>query len=315
MDKDSPYHIYFCMDGHGYLPPSAVAMVSILINFKKDCRICFHIVHSDLLPADYERLLKMRNVRAFELELISVQRDDYQKWVEGQDMGWLTVGSYYRFGIPDVSPESVSRVLYLDSDIVVDGDLSELWDIDLSGCYAGVVEEFGHKNKLETLGLKNNRYFNAGVVLMNMDEIRKSHFLEEAYAYWQRNRKHVMYHDQDVLNGIWSGKVKYMEPRFNATRYNFIKRRKFKTWGFPKIMNPVIIHYTGIDKPWKVFCEHSQWKKYFDYLKYTPFAMTQAQYLGFRVKRLLASIFYIKRNVGVQHRLKVELFRKFRFYI
>ena len=301
------------MDGRGYLQHCAVAIASILIHFKKDRRICFHIIHSDLLPEDHERLLEMRNIRTFELEFISVNRDDYLKWADGQDMRWLSVGAYYRFAIPEKAPQSISRVLYLDSDIVVDGDLSELWKIDLSGCYGGVVEEFGNKDKPKVLGLQNNRYFNSGVIMMNLDEIRRSPFLAEAYVYWQKNRQHVTCQDQDVLNGIWSGKVKYMDPRFNAVRYNFIKRKKLKTWGFPKIINPVIIHYTGIDKPWKVFCENSQWKKYFAYLKYTPFAMTQAQYNWFLAKRFLASICYIKRNVGAKKRLKVELFRKIRF--
>jgi lipopolysaccharide biosynthesis glycosyltransferase len=290
-------------------------MASILINFKKDRRICFHLIHSDLLPEDYERSLEMRNVRAFDLEFIPVNRADYQKWAEGQDMKWLSVGTYYRFGIPEVVPQSVSRVLYLDSDIVVDADLSELWEIDLSGCYAGVVEEFWNNTKPKVLGIKHNRGFNAGVVLMNLDEIRKSNYLEDAFEYLQMNRQHITCHDQSILNGIWSGKVKYMDPRFNAVRYNFIKRKKIKTWGFSKIINPATIHYTRIDKPWKVFCEHSQWKKYFDCVKYTPFAMTQAQYNWFRTKRFLASICYIKRNVGAKKRLKVELFRKTRFSI
>lgn len=117
------------------------------------------------------------------------------------------------------------KVIYLDVDTIVTGDISELWNTDVVDNYIAAVPE-------------HDEYYNSGVMLMNLDYMRK-HNSSEALSKFLNSRMYT-YPDQEAINHVFKGKIKMLPGKFNA-------------WSITKdpYAKPFVIrHFTGITKPW-----------------------------------------------------------------
>lgn len=190
----------------------------------------------------------------------------------------FTVETYFRLFIQDVMKD-YSKVLYLDGDMIIKADVAELYneqidgfilgavrDIDMAGVYnsntipADNVIDPKRKDYIDNeLKIKDPYgYFQAGVLLLNLDEMRKSFTTKKALEF--AASRHWEYQDQDVLNYLAQRKVKYLDTRWNV----------LYDWEFRRIKNvisrapinmymdyiesrksPKIIHYGGTIKPWQ----------------------------------------------------------------
>ena len=150
-----------------------------------------------------------------------------------------------------------SKLLYLDSDIIVEGDLRKLYDIDVDGYYAAVARDTGLSQVLPfwhihkwRLGMENDEdYFNAGVMLLNLDKIRSKYTLSDFVDIYKRYHRLFIFNEQDLLNLAWKGNVCYIDSQYNRLASDFVYR---KTAGNND--GTVIWHYTT-NKPWKKWDE------------------------------------------------------------
>lgn len=225
-----------------FAPYMAVSIVSLLEN-NASRNVVVHILHSDLSEATTARL-KMFETRYKNAKIQFHKIDDSRFEKFGLTIGHITRETYFRYMIAEVLP-NISRVLYLDGDTIVNGDICELFDTDLTNYYcAGVsdiyIESVGYK---KTLGL-DGLYINAGVILFNLDEMRKTDIAEKLFKLTAENK--FKYQDQDTINVTFNGKIKELD-----CIYNF-KRAHQKA--FPeKVPSAKIIHYVGPSKPWRKF--------------------------------------------------------------
>ena len=225
-----------------FAPYMAVSIVSLLEN-NASRNVVVHILHSDLSEATTARL-KMFETRYKNAKIQFHKIDDSRFEKFGLTIGHITRETYFRYMIAEVLP-NISRVLYLDGDTIVNGDICELFDTDLTNYYcAGVsdiyIESVGYK---KTLGL-DGLYINAGVILFNLDEMRKTDIAEKLFKLTAENN--FKYQDQDTINVTFNGKIKELD-----CIYNF-KRAHQKA--FPeKVPSAKIIHYVGPSKPWRKF--------------------------------------------------------------
>ena len=225
-----------------FAPYMAVSIVSLLEN-NASRNVVVHILHSDLSEATTARL-KMFETRYKNAKIQFHKIDDSRFEKFGLTIGHITRETYFRYMIAEVLP-NISRVLYLDGDTIVNGDICELFDTDLTNYYcAGVsdiyIESVGYK---KTLGL-DGLYINAGVILFNLDEMRKTDIAEKLFKLTAENN--FKYQDQDTINVTFNGKIKELD-----CIYNF-KRTHQKA--FPeKVPSAKIIHYVGPSKPWRKF--------------------------------------------------------------
>ena len=118
-----------------------------------------------------------------------------------------------------------NKVLYLDVDTIVTGDISELWYTNIYDNYIAAVPECGE-------------YYNSGVMLMNLEYMRK-HNSSEALCSFLESRIYT-FPDQEAINNVFAGKIRKLPPKFNA--WNLTKD--------PYATPFAIRHFTGIDKPW-----------------------------------------------------------------
>ena len=122
---------------------------------------------------------------------------------------WFSPAIFYRLLIPELFPE-LTKAIYLDSDMVVVGDLGDLWDIDLGDKLMGVVYEEGvffpqafFSKRKHALNLPNNqRYFNSGMLYMNCMRLRANGFVDRCCQLINHRGKRLLYPDQDILNCV-----------------------------------------------------------------------------------------------------------------
>jgi len=233
-----------------FLKYCMVSLYSLLKNAKEDCTYLIYILHTDISPEVqdefYDRLdsigLSVSYDVCFEdvtenLNLIEHEfplRDYYSKT------------TYYRLLISDMHPEH-DKVIYIDADTIVQGDISALYDEDISDYYLGAcheqvmvkIREFGDYVE-QCLGISRHNFFNAGVLLINCAEFRSRQilhrFLEELHAY-----DFVVTQDEDYLNLITKDHVKFLNQRWNT--------ELFQEPDYP-VEEAKILHYVMFSKPW-----------------------------------------------------------------
>ena len=243
---------------NGFIVPLVPCIQSILDSASPDHCYDIVVLVQDFLP----EYTKMLTDMVADLPHVSLRVHDVSAFVDQWKMGDLETGhrlslaTYYRLFIPDLFP-SCSKVLYLDGDTVVLEDLYGLFHTELGEAYAGVVLDANiiqdmsasfQKYVHETLGMEDTgKYFNAGVMLLNLDAIRRDFPL--ALLMEQARLKGAKHHDQDVLNSLFYGHVVFLNLRYNMMWLNESLYLPLEG-GREALEHPAIIHFSGGGKPW-----------------------------------------------------------------
>ena len=167
--------------------------------------------------------------------------------------GFTGKATWYRVLLPELLPDA-DRVLFLDSDLLVLAPLGELWATDLGDDWVAAAENVfqpDHRHHLGRLGLR--RYFNAGVLLMNLAAMRRDGRTEALLEYG-RTAPELRLRDQDALNMVLGERRRRLHPRFNVMNSHFAFpvpwRERLAVRRARRA--PVIRHFEGPDanKPW-----------------------------------------------------------------
>jgi lipopolysaccharide biosynthesis glycosyltransferase len=158
--------------------------------------------------------------------------------------------TYARLLIPHMFPESVSRVLYLDADILVLDDLGPLWDTDLKGAVVGAVLDPTMDARIKGRATGNDDvpevqdYFNAGVLLIDLDRWREERISEKALEYLNHHPR-SFFADQDALNLACDGRWTALDLRWNFFHHWYTSIRDMTP-----AERPMIAHFVTSRKPW-----------------------------------------------------------------
>ncbi|MFA5322578.1 MAG: glycosyltransferase family 8 protein [Smithella sp.] len=312
MEQNPTYHIYFCCNNASYARHYVVLMASVLANLAKEARASFHLVYSGLQQSDLDAFSQMKRYRDCDVEFIQIHESDFADWSQTAGIKHLTVGAYYRIKIPEYTPKDISRAVYFDGDIVVDGDISPMWDIDLNGYCAGVVPN-GPDNLVKDN--ESDRYFNSGVILFNLEAIRKTDFTREVDEAYKKSGNGFCDLDQGLLNATWKNRVRFIPFCWN-TQTAFLKiKNKFKYKLWRHLKKPVVIHYTNAYKPWSIKCRNPLWRKYYKYLSLTPYRISRIEYLLFSLRHAALQMFNAERNGSVRGVWRVQFLFWFQFNV
>lgn len=182
----------------------------------------------------------------------------------------FTAAASFRLLLPNILPY-YKKVIYLDCDIIVRNSLSTLYnEIELKDNYLGAVYEATlnfQANYVNKLGLKDGKYFNSGVLLMNLEMMRKDEIVSDLIE--MSNNPDSQFPDQDALNIVCQEKVLGLSPIYNSIRTFFIPQykteflRKYNLKDWHNVQQYGTIHYTGA-KPWNSFTiKFEEWWKYY----------------------------------------------------
>ena len=241
--------IFFTIDD-GYAPWLAVALRSLLLHADPARHYTIVVLHEPLTP---EHRAKLEAIAAGfpNAELRFVAMDGKIEGIHDR-MGnrlradYFTLTIFFRLFIPEMFPEW-DKGIYLDADIVVPGDISQLFDTDLGGNLIGACRDSSItgipglvKFTDEGAGVGIENYINSGVLLMNMKALREVHlerrFLQLLHTY----HFDCVAPDQDYLNVLCHGKIFYLGPEWDAMPEE----------GKPEMPCPKLIHYNLFMKPW-----------------------------------------------------------------
>lgn len=185
----------------------------------------------------------------------------------------LTIATYNRLFMAEILPDNIDKVLYLDCDIVVNHSISEFWEMPLDAYAIAAVEELGcsAEDAYERLGYDiHYGYFNAGVLLVNLDYWRTHNLTHAFLDYIRCNFDKLRAHDQDVLNALLYDKCLHVSYEWNVEEafyhYSVIKRLEYNGELRYILRHPKILHYTWKPKPWDASCRHPFRINYFCYL-------------------------------------------------
>ncbi len=168
---------------------------------------------------------------------------------------------YYRLLAHDYLPENLDKILYVDADILCLNDIVSLYELDLGdNLYAaashtsdGNISEL--VNKLRLRNFEAESYFNSGVLLMNLANIRKAVHRQDILDYIEQNSHLLLLPDQDVLNALYGHQTQQIpdeiynyDARYNVLYYSRSSGKWNLNW---VIENTVFLHFCGRDKPWK----------------------------------------------------------------
>ncbi|MDA5387769.1 glycosyltransferase family 8 protein [Loigolactobacillus backii] len=169
---------------------------------------------------------------------------------------------YYRLLAQRYLPDDLTRILYLDVDILVINDLAVLYQLDLGKhLYAAASHSALTNNVTEPLNkirlgnYEAESYYNSGIMLLNLQLIRAQVKTADIVDYIEQNKMALLLPDQDVLNGLYGHQIKKIPDE----RYNFDARHSPLYYALSNgqwdldwvIKNTVILHFCGRDKPWK----------------------------------------------------------------
>ena len=243
-----------------YVLPTATALESLKENKDPNVQYVAHVVCRDVSESG---IATLKGAAGCGVDVDIIERSSLP--VSGSRVSLVrhvSPTAIFKFFIPDILPH-LDRVIYLDSDILIQGDLSELWQADISNLYAAVVKdskclESGHSH-LEWLGFRQGSYFNSGVMLLNLRLMRRDGITAKLMDYRIRGRNRFM--DQDALNVVFGGQVRFVSIRYNCLNWLFEQgtidelRELFgaddvadtpeQNWS-----RAVVLHMGGSEKPW-----------------------------------------------------------------
>ena len=241
--KERVIPIFYASDDN-YLPYLAVSLQSLKENADKNYRYEVYILTAGASERFASRVQKYADER-FCITFVDVgeRLDEVKRDLQLRD--YYTGATYYRIFIAGMFPQ-YDKALYLDGDTVVLGDIAKLYNANIHDNYVGAVMDgvvssvsvFKRYTK-EVLGIDANRYFNAGVLVMNLKKFREDNFYAQFRSLLSEYKFSVA-QDQDYLNVLCKDKVQYLPQTWNTMPV-----------GGEKMRMPALIHYNLTAKPWR----------------------------------------------------------------
>lgn len=235
----------------GYVNPLCSLIHSLTLSNRTE-KFRLFAAHSSLTDEDFEKMEEAACGGDFEICPILLS-DALFKGAPTKKR--ITKETYYRIFAPVYLPEDVDRILYIDPDTVVINSLSEFYNADFGdNLIIGAKHFDGFMDSLNRKRLfmkKSPRYINAGVMLMNIEGMRRSFNEGDVYSIIEKKCPYLFLADQDVINILYDGKIGlYSEFIINLDERTFNRLPRETAFDFVR-ENTAIIHYNGKYKPWK----------------------------------------------------------------
>ncbi|NLC94101.1 MAG: glycosyltransferase family 8 protein [Bacilli bacterium] len=237
-----------------YLWPLRVMLTSMIMNNPNET-FDIYLMHSRLKDEEIEDLAKF--IKKNNMRLHVVEIDDHY-FNDAKVCMHYPKEMYYRLLAHKFLPQELRRILYLDPDILVLNPLRSFYETDLTNfMYAACChKKFAIRfvNQLRFSAHKIYNYYNSGVLLINLDLVREHVNEHEIFAFVDKYHNRLILPDQDVLNALYSGKIKEMDEiyyNYDARLYLYYKTLTYGKCDMDYVINnTVFLHFCGKKKPW-----------------------------------------------------------------
>lgn len=234
----------FLSSDNNYAPYVATTIASICDNTKSFCD--FYILDGGISKENQEKIYVLKEkFNNFSIEFINIDVDKEFKSINYKNNEYISISTYNRFLIPHLKPE-LEKVLYLDVDIVVLGDIAKLYSIDLENYALGAAWDKSrilyNTDTKDPMELSDNyKYFNAGVLLIDIKKWNKNNIVNKLFAIEKKYGEKVLHADETLLNKYFDNNYKIFDIKFNYTDYDVLNSPDSEI---------VIRHFASALKPW-----------------------------------------------------------------
>ena len=242
MDKRIP--VFYACDNN-FVKYTIVSIYSMIKNASKDKFYHVYILHTDITAENQEKVYELENENfVISFENVSDYLHSIADKLPLRD--YYSKTTYYRLFIAEMFPE-LDKALYIDSDTVIQGDISKLYNTNIGEAYLGAcheqvmvqVNEYGNYVE-KVIGVSRYNFFNAGILLINCNRFR-IHFVLDKFIEYLHTYNFVVTQDEDYLNLICKDHVYWLDQRWNTEVFGDISY---------DIKEAKIIHYIMTNKPW-----------------------------------------------------------------
>lgn len=267
----APFHIAFCVDNN-YFRSMGATIVSIIGN-NPGTRFIFHVFAFSVADEHRRRLQELESGFGVKVELHLLDLKDFEQFNHFIKFSYYSLSIFSRLIIPDALRGVTDKVLYLDADILCAGKIDELIGMDISKDIALVVPDAKEttRRRCAALNLRHGKYFNGGVLYMNVENWISNNITEEAIKALVEHGKKLRFNDQDALNIVLDGRAKFI-----AKKWNYIYDLVYDLDRDVRHMRPIddagFIHFAGAVKPWADWSGHDSRKMFIQYHSLSPWA-------------------------------------------
>lgn len=295
--------------------PLAVTATSALKNLDPSYNMILYVLDGGIREVNKKKILASLNSNRLEVHWIKPSSDRLTRMLLKCQASSHPTSTYYRLLLAEIIPKMYKRAIYLDTDVVVEGNLAQLWEVDIQDACLLAVQDPVHRTlhqaqHLKKLGLVNSntslnsKYLNSGVLLINLEKWRTEQVTEQVIDLIAMTPG-LPFPDQDAINLVLAGKWKELNPQWNQVHVvHFFASPEDSPYDLETqkqvVENPKIIHYTTRPKPWGRNCIHPQRDRFFKYLE-------QTGWRGWRRNFWNYNIMFLRRSL---RRAKVALQKK-----
>ena len=246
-------NIIFSSDNN-YAPYLAISIFSIIKNTPQ--KIAFYILDMEISQENKTAINKLVKIYSCTVFFLPVKESDFKYFP--QTINYISLATYARLNLTQYI-RNIEKAIYIDVDTLTNYSLQELWDTDITNYYLAACQDtfidVKNKSYKKLIGLESATYFNAGVLLINLNKWKEENIFQKSIDWMNQYKNIIKYQDQDILNGVCQGNVKFINNRFNFTPSD---RSLIKDRTLSHIEMPIVIsHYCGPFKYWHQKCSHS----------------------------------------------------------
>lgn len=246
----------------GFSMPTTVSIASLIKNSGNDYKLRIYVFCDNLSTEKKDKIRKLSsNNKEIILADVGTGKYGYLSDREKLCIQHVSYTAAFKFDLPQILSEE--KIIYIDGDTIIQGDISELWDLtyDDYGIYA-VDDQLdtltdGYSELSSGIAIKSPHYYNSGVMVMNLDKMRRDHRTEELVEYRINGKNRYM--DQDAFNAVMHEDIKPIGFRYNfliqVTDFYDIDELNAKfscneTTVEGIVDKALILHFAGPIKPW-----------------------------------------------------------------
>lgn len=199
----------------------------------------FHIMTNDLSTTNKKQFEQLAQLYSVNIYIYEINIDTLAKL---PTQTHLPIATYFRFILPLIL-DNVDKLFYIDADIICLQNADDLFNINLNNNIIGAVPDLPWMNKKrnKTLILQNHIYFNAGMLIINIDKWNNFNTFAKVLQAIQNEPQKFRYLDQDALNLILTKHIQYLDTKFNCIDINNIDKK-----------NIILLHFAAHPKPWNI---------------------------------------------------------------
>jgi lipopolysaccharide biosynthesis glycosyltransferase len=308
-----------CVSDENYIQHLIVMLCSLYEN-NKEHTIHTHLIHEGLSQASLNKVTEISERYNNTASFYNVDSEKIKN-IELTENSPFSIATYYRILLPSMLSESINKVLYLDDDIIVFGDVSSLFDLPLDEYGVAAVQDITPENDRHRrlMGLQvGEKGFCAGVLLINLKYWREHNIQKQLIEYASKNQGKLILEDQDTLNYVLRYKWFKLPSKYNKTPLVLCSfgGQTFQDC-YENAYQPVIMHYASYIKPW-LNAWFPERKYYWKYARLSGFENLKVTHVSIAVKiRLYKTVarFYINTYVRpfIPDILEIVILDVFRF--